>query len=133
MPKTDVELAHKRFLGFVWLSLICFFNTVPLFVISILANLDSVCFNLLFLTSDDIRLFFADQSIRPLLAKVVRGFSVFVYCSVGCVATIHFWIFHLLLAPHHALVDESSSHLVFTLSTVLLIVFFSVYGSFDTL
>jgi len=42
MNRSDAELAHKRLLGFLWLVTVCFFNTVPLFVISILANLDSV-------------------------------------------------------------------------------------------
>jgi len=42
MAKTDAELAHKRLLGFIWLSLVCFFNTAPLFLISVLANLDSI-------------------------------------------------------------------------------------------
>ena len=53
MAKTDAELAHKRLLGFIWLSFVCFFNTAPLFVISVLANLDSVCFyNCFVLISD---------------------------------------------------------------------------------
>ncbi|KAF8161319.1 hypothetical protein B0H34DRAFT_840484 [Crassisporium funariophilum] len=42
MDKTDGELAHKRLLGFLWLVGICFFNTAPLLVISVLANLNSV-------------------------------------------------------------------------------------------
>ena len=33
---------RKRFIGFIYLSLIAFFNTVPLFIISVLANLSSV-------------------------------------------------------------------------------------------
>jgi len=42
MNRSDAELAHKRLLGFLWLVTVCFFNTVPLFIISVLANLDSV-------------------------------------------------------------------------------------------
>ncbi|KDR75655.1 hypothetical protein GALMADRAFT_68322 [Galerina marginata CBS 339.88] len=42
MNTSDVELARKRTLGFVWLFFVCFFNTVPLFIISVLANLDSL-------------------------------------------------------------------------------------------
>ncbi|KAJ7099573.1 hypothetical protein B0H15DRAFT_937019 [Mycena belliarum] len=42
MNKSDAELARKRMMGFVWLAAVCFFNTVPLFVISILANLASL-------------------------------------------------------------------------------------------
>ncbi|KAF7351143.1 DUF221-domain-containing protein [Mycena sanguinolenta] len=39
MTKSDGEIARKRMMGFVWLAVVCFFNTVPLFAISILANL----------------------------------------------------------------------------------------------
>lgn len=45
MNKSDGELARKRMVGFWLLALVCFFNTVPLFVISVLANLDSVSAN----------------------------------------------------------------------------------------
>ena len=41
--KSDAELAHKRLMGIIWLVAVCFFNTVPLLIISFLANLDSVC------------------------------------------------------------------------------------------
>jgi len=42
MNKTDTELFRKRTIGFFYLALVCFFNTVPLFVLSVLANLTSV-------------------------------------------------------------------------------------------
>ncbi|KAF7964597.1 hypothetical protein HWV62_5091 [Athelia sp. TMB] len=42
MDKTSGELMRKRFIGFIYLSLIAFFNTVPLFIISVLANLSSL-------------------------------------------------------------------------------------------
>jgi len=42
MNKSNFELARKKVIGFVWLAAVCFFNTVPLFIISILANLDSI-------------------------------------------------------------------------------------------
>lgn len=44
MNKSDGEITRKRMLGFVWLFAVCFFNTAPLFIISILANLESVSF-----------------------------------------------------------------------------------------
>lgn len=44
MNKADGEIARKRMLGFVFLALVCFFNTVPLLIISFLANLDAVSF-----------------------------------------------------------------------------------------
>lgn len=42
MNKSEGELARKKIIGFVWLAGVCFFNTVPLFIISILANLESL-------------------------------------------------------------------------------------------
>ena len=133
MAKTDAELAHKRFLGFIWLTFVCFFNTAPLFVISILANLDSVCFHICFIYFFfNVMSTFVDQSIRPLLAAMVYLFSVFLCRSVGCVTTSYFWTLQFLPAYHHALVDQGSSHLLFHLSTILLIIFL-VYGGFDAL
>jgi hypothetical protein len=43
MNKTDTQLFRKRTVGFFYLALVCFFNTAPLFVLSVLANLNSVC------------------------------------------------------------------------------------------
>ncbi|KAL0570955.1 hypothetical protein V5O48_011012 [Marasmius crinis-equi] len=42
MSKSAGELRSKRLIGFVWLVLVCFFNTVPLFIISVLANLGQI-------------------------------------------------------------------------------------------
>ncbi|KAJ7039027.1 hypothetical protein C8F04DRAFT_1179016 [Mycena alexandri] len=42
MTKSDGELARKRMMGFIWLAVVCFFNTVPLLIISVLANLASL-------------------------------------------------------------------------------------------
>ncbi|KAJ7125115.1 hypothetical protein C8R44DRAFT_618715 [Mycena epipterygia] len=51
MNKSDAEIARKRTMGFVWLAVVCFFNTIPLFVISILANLASLTAYVPFLES----------------------------------------------------------------------------------
>lgn len=42
---SEAELARNRTLGSVWLVVVCFFNTVPLLIISVLANLDSVSYH----------------------------------------------------------------------------------------
>uniref|UniRef100_A0A0W0F0Y5 DUF221-domain-containing protein n=1 Tax=Moniliophthora roreri TaxID=221103 RepID=A0A0W0F0Y5_MONRR len=42
MNKTPGELNGKRTIGFVWLVLVCFFNTVPLLIIAALANLNQI-------------------------------------------------------------------------------------------
>ena len=74
-----------------------------------------------------------DQDIRPILTSLVPGFSVFVCRGVRCVTGNHFWAFQFLPTHHHALVDQGSFHLLLHLLTVVLITFFSVYGSFDAL
>jgi hypothetical protein len=51
MSKSQSELARKKLVGFVILGVICFFNTIPLFVISILANLASLATYVPFLES----------------------------------------------------------------------------------
>jgi hypothetical protein len=42
MNATDAEIATKKIHGFLWLTLVCFLNTIPLLVLSFLANLASV-------------------------------------------------------------------------------------------
>ena len=42
MDKTDTQIMRKKTVGFFYLALVCFFNTAPLFVLSVLANLNSV-------------------------------------------------------------------------------------------
>jgi len=39
---TGTEIAGKKMMGWIWLVLVAFLNTVPLFIISILANLSSL-------------------------------------------------------------------------------------------
>ncbi|KAI6046451.1 hypothetical protein EDC04DRAFT_2888120 [Pisolithus marmoratus] len=42
MNKSPADLFQKKVIGFLLLVLVCFFNTIPLFIISILANLSSI-------------------------------------------------------------------------------------------
>lgn len=42
LNKSSTEINGKRMTGWIFLILVCFFNTVPLFIISILANLASL-------------------------------------------------------------------------------------------
>jgi len=51
MNSSDVELAQKKAIGFIWLVTVCFFNTVPLFIISLLANLSAMTAYVPFLQS----------------------------------------------------------------------------------
>ncbi|TFL07149.1 DUF221-domain-containing protein [Pterulicium gracile] len=42
MHLTDSTIFSKKFIGYIWLALVCTFNTVPLLVISVLANLSTI-------------------------------------------------------------------------------------------
>jgi hypothetical protein len=42
MNKSDAALARKKMVGWLWLAVICFLSLIPLFLVSILANLDAV-------------------------------------------------------------------------------------------
>lgn len=42
LNQSKAELARKKTVGWAFLWMVCFFNTIPLFIISILANLASV-------------------------------------------------------------------------------------------
>jgi len=42
MNRTDGEIARRKTIGTLWLILVCFFNTIPLLIISFLANLDAI-------------------------------------------------------------------------------------------
>ncbi|KAH7927441.1 DUF221-domain-containing protein [Leucogyrophana mollusca] len=49
LNKSSTELFRNRVVGFLLMVLVCFFNTIPLFVISILANLSSIAVYVAFL------------------------------------------------------------------------------------
>ncbi|KAI0645179.1 DUF221-domain-containing protein [Trametes meyenii] len=42
LAKSPAEIRRKQIIGWVWLVAVCFFNTVPLLIISLLANLASL-------------------------------------------------------------------------------------------
>ncbi|EIM85025.1 DUF221-domain-containing protein [Stereum hirsutum FP-91666 SS1] len=42
LNKSPSEIVRKQTMGWIWLCLVCFINTVPLFIISLLANLSSL-------------------------------------------------------------------------------------------
>ncbi|KAH9855932.1 DUF221-domain-containing protein [Lenzites betulinus] len=51
LGSTPAEIRRKQILGWVWLVAVCFFNTVPLLIISLLANLASLTAYVPFLQS----------------------------------------------------------------------------------
>jgi hypothetical protein len=107
MNQSDAELFRKKTLGFLWLVGVCFFNTVPLFIISVLANLGPVSsFHLN--TMNVLKLYCIVEVIRPLPRCMVQIFAVFLRFHFWCSATCHFWDLWFLLTHYHALVNEGA-------------------------
>ncbi|KAJ6611276.1 hypothetical protein B0H10DRAFT_2224151 [Mycena sp. CBHHK59/15] len=73
MNKSDAEIARKRMMGFIWLAVVCFFNTVPLFVISILANLSSLTAYVHFLETWQEKSFISFSIVSGVLPPAVSG------------------------------------------------------------
>ncbi|KAJ7772127.1 hypothetical protein DFH07DRAFT_216960 [Mycena maculata] len=73
MTKSDAEIASKRTMGFIWLAVVCFFNTAPLFIISILANLSSLTAYVPFLETWSIKASFSFQIVSGVLPPAVSG------------------------------------------------------------
>lgn len=66
MNQSDAELFRKKMLGFLWLVGVCFFNTVPLFIISVLANLGPVSSFHLHTSINELKRYCIVEDIRPL-------------------------------------------------------------------
>ncbi|KAF9486012.1 DUF221-domain-containing protein [Pholiota conissans] len=77
MNRSDAELARKKMLGFVWLFFVCFFNTVPLFIISVLANLGPLRTYVPFLDSWAKSSPFSFAFISGVLPPAISGFFGF--------------------------------------------------------
>jgi hypothetical protein len=103
MNKSDFELFRKKIIGFAWLAAVCFFNTVPLFIISILANLDTVCFWSFSLPARQMLIHILASSLCPFPGRLVKSFSTLFRVRLWCVASgglRHIWF---LPSCYHAL------------------------------
>jgi hypothetical protein len=101
MNRSDVELAQKKAIGFIWLVAVCFFNTVPLFIISLLANLSAVCTifqvpGLALLTHSRSAV---DDCICPVPSIMVKCITPYVLFRLWCSASS--CIRHLRVLPAH--------------------------------
>lgn len=118
MNKSSNEINRKRLIGFLWVALVCFFNTVPLFIISILANLDTVRLSYLMkqtlrhsLTSACVSL---DQRLRPFPGNMGHRLSRLLRGRFWCVTTSCIRPLRILLAYHHEVL-ESGKRCLFSL------------------
>ncbi|KAF9047436.1 hypothetical protein BJ165DRAFT_1102024 [Panaeolus papilionaceus] len=122
MNCTDAELARKRLLGFIWLSFVCFFNTVPLLVISFLANLNQIRGYIKFL--DD----WAKSSpssfavVSGVLPPAVSGFFGFF------LPIIMRWLTKYMGALTHSKLDRAVIARYFTFLIISQLVIFTLIG-----
>ena len=105
MNKSEGELARKKLTGFLFLALVCFFNTVPLFIISVLANLDSVSDIVSRSTRSDL---FSVDYIRDISCRLVEFFSHILCFRFWCSATCGVRSFWFLFAFNHEMVDAGT-------------------------
>ncbi|KAF8583815.1 DUF221-domain-containing protein [Ramaria rubella] len=74
---SDATLARKRTLGWIWLSVFAFFNTVPLFAISILANLNAIAHYVPFLSklaNNHVYFFSLVSGVAPPSVSAIFGY-----------------------------------------------------------
>ena len=107
MNKSDGEVMRKRLLGFMWLAVVCFFNTIPLFIISVLANLDSVCQQLPRSIYSESPHSSAASCVRSLLEAVGSSITGFVCLYLWCPTPCCLGVLWILSPYHHALADSS--------------------------
>ncbi|KAF8963690.1 hypothetical protein BDZ97DRAFT_1661438 [Flammula alnicola] len=122
MNNSDAELARKRMLGFLWLSAVCFFNTVPLFIISILANLDSVKSYVPFLEAwyNDSEFSFA--VVSGVLPPAISGFFGFF------LPIIMRWLTKYMGGLTHSKLDRAVVARYFTFLIISQLIIFTLLG-----
>jgi hypothetical protein len=122
MNKTDAAIARKRTLGFTWLVVVCFFNTFPLFVISILANLASLTAYVPFLQSwaDESPTTFAIVSgVLPPAVSAIFGFFLPILMR---------WLSQYMGALTHSRLDRAVIARYFAFLVVSQLVIFTLIG-----
>ncbi|KIJ51310.1 hypothetical protein M422DRAFT_203398 [Sphaerobolus stellatus SS14] len=75
---TDAALARKKTLGWIFLILVAFFNTIPVFAISVLANLNALATLIPFLAkiaNDHVYLFAVVSGIAPPTVSAIFGYA----------------------------------------------------------
>ncbi|KAJ3570291.1 hypothetical protein NP233_g4499 [Leucocoprinus birnbaumii] len=122
MNKTTAELARKKTLGFVWLALVCFVNTVPLFIISILANLDSLRTYVPFLEQwfehNDISFAFVSGVLPPAISGIFGFF----------LPIIMRWLTKYMGALTHSRLDRAVIARYFAFLVISQLVIFTLIG-----
>ncbi|KAM6502532.1 protein of unknown function DUF221 domain containing protein [Amanita muscaria] len=124
MDKSDMELARKKMIGFGLIAVVCFFNTVPLFVISVLANLSALTYYVPFLKQwslDSPASFAVVSGVLPPAVQGIFGFFlpiVMRWLTKYMGATTHSRLDRAVIARYYAFLIISQL-IIFTLIGVL--------------
>ncbi|KAF4620776.1 hypothetical protein D9613_000857 [Agrocybe pediades] len=122
MNNSDGELARKRLLGFAWLFAVCFFNTVPLFIISVLANLDALRAYVGFLQS----WFEASQTTFAIVSGVLPPSISGIFGFV--LPIIMRWLTKYMGALTHSKLDRAVVARYFTFLIISQLIIFTLLG-----
>jgi hypothetical protein len=106
LNKTPAEIIRNRVIGFLFLVVVCFFNTIPLFIISILANLTSVQFLTFCLVLGQLKDSSTDICLRGFPLGVVNCISGIFCCCFWCLASCYLGTFWFFPSHRHALVEQ---------------------------
>lgn len=122
MNKTDFELARKKIIGFAWLVFVSFFNTVPLFIISLLANLDTLRTYVPFLNTwatSSPRSFAFISGVLPPAVSAIFGFFL---------PIIMRWLSRYMGALTHSSLDRAVVARYFSFLVISQLVIFTLIG-----
>jgi calcium permeable stress-gated cation channel len=122
MNKSPAEIRTKRIIGFLWLCLVCFFNTVPLFIISILANLNQIKSYVQFLrswASASPSSFAVISGVLPPAVSGIFGFFL---------PIIMRWLSQFMGALTHSKLDRQVIGHYFAFLVISQLVFFTLIG-----
>ncbi|KAF5348705.1 hypothetical protein D9758_006773 [Tetrapyrgos nigripes] len=122
MSKTPGEIRGKRTIGFLWLILVCFFNTIPLFIISVLANLDSIKTYVPFLESWSNSSPFSFAFISGVLPPTVSGIFGFF------LPIIMRWLSQFMGSLTHSKLDRQVIARYFAFLVISQLVIFTLIG-----
>jgi hypothetical protein len=106
MDKTDGEIARKRTIGVLWLVFVCFFNTLPLFVISVLANLDGVSSCISNLVAVFLPICLLDSRMGAFPRRLGEQVTKLVLRGFWCASRDDLFPFWVLPSCYHALAHE---------------------------
>ncbi|KAK0460943.1 DUF221-domain-containing protein [Desarmillaria tabescens] len=124
MNRTDSALARRKFIGFLWMGVICFLSLIPVFFVSALANLDAVSATgyIPFLRSWSLNSKVSFAFVSGVLPPMVAGiFSFFL-------PKIMRWLSQYMGGLTHARLDRAVVARYFAFTVISQLIIFTLIG-----